>query len=192
MMSQDLWRKEQAKFGVGFIVSVLFFILSFFSISIYDNSELIVEEVVFLKSTEITGRGHHYLEISIVGGSDKMIIQRIDEIYLNEDLFKKIQFGDTIQVARVDENVFKLSCQNEELMNKRMADQHRIEAIWLNRLMSITAMIFFVIPMLFKKQPRFKFFDRYYALKMDGYIMALFIFLMMITFLFGGSHLGRS
>lgn len=191
-MGQDQWRNEQAKFGMGLIVSVLFFILSFFSIPIYDQSELIVEEVVFFKSTEITGRGHNYLEISIGGRADKLIIQRIDKIYLDKDLFKKIEHGDTIQVAHVAENVFKLSFQNQELLNKQLADVHRMEVGWTNRLLSITAMIFFVIPMLLKKQPRFKFFDRYYALKVDGYIMALFIFLMMITLFFVGSPLGGS
>lgn len=180
MGEETEWRKEQGKFGIGLILSTFFFIMSFFSTPIYNDNELIVEDVVF-KFAEFHYGKIDNVEISVFGKDEKFEIHRIEKEYLNKTLFKKIKYGDTIKVSHVNHNIFRIKLNNKELMNKKKADIHKIQNRMFVRLISLTGMIFFIIPAFFENQPTFKFFGRQYVLKLDKYSIGVLILLIIIV-----------
>jgi hypothetical protein len=179
-MIESEWKKEQGKFGIGFILSTFFFIFSFFSTPIYQNNELVIEEMVF-KSAEFHGGKIDNVEITFLGEKDEFEINRIEKEYLNKPLFKKIKYGDTINVSHVDQDVFRIKFQGIELMNKEKADIHKRQNRMFVRFISLTGMIFFIIPAFFEEQPIFKIFRRHYVLKLDKYSVGLLILLIIIV-----------
>jgi hypothetical protein len=180
------WKKEQGKFGIGFILSAFFFIMSFFSTAIYEDNELVIDEMVF-KSAEFHGGKVDDVEISFLDEEDEFEIHRIEKEYLNKSLFKKIKYGDTIIVSHVDQDVFRIKLRGNELMNKEKADLHKSQNRMFVRFISLTGMIFFIIPAFFENQPIFRIFRRQYLLKLDKYSIGLLILLIIIVAYFVGN-----
>lgn len=185
-MTQKEWDDEQGKFGIGFIFSTFFFIISFFSTPIYSDDELIVEKLVF-KSAEFHSGKINNVEILIVGKTDEFEIHGIEKEYLNKHLFKKIKFGDTIIVSHVDQDIIRINFQNKELMNKQKADIHKKQNRRFVRFISLTGMIFFIIPAFFENQPTLRFFRKQYDVKLDKYTAGVLIILIIIVAYFVGN-----
>lgn len=185
-MIESEWKKEQGKFGIGFILSTFFFIFSFFSTPIYQNNELVIEEMVF-KSAEFHRGKIDNVEISFLDQEDEFEIHTIEKKYLNKPLFKKIKSGDTIILSHADKEVSGIIFQGKELMNKEKADLHKFQNRMFVRFISLTGMIFFIIPAFFENQPTFKIFRRNYVLKLDKYSVGLLILLIIIVAYFVGN-----
>ena len=179
-MIESEWKKEQGKFGIGFILSTFFFIMSFFSTPIYDDNELVINEMIF-KSAEFHGGKIDDVVIWFFGEEDEFEIHRIEKEYLNKSLFKKIKYGDTITVSHVDHDIFRIKHCEIDLMNKEKADLHKSKNRMFVRFISLTGMIFFIIPAFFENQPTFNILRRQYLLKLDKYSIGLLILLIIIV-----------
>ena len=185
-METNQWDEEKGKFGIGFILSIIFFGFSFCSTPIYNDSELLLEKKVF-KSAEFHGGKINDVQISFLDNDDEYEINRIEKEYLNMELFKKIEYGDTIIISHVDDEIFGINFKKKNLMDKRKADVHKKQNRMFVRMISLTGILFFLIPVFCKEQPTIRFNGRQYLMKMNIYTMCLFLLILVIVAYFVGN-----
>jgi hypothetical protein len=173
------WKSEQDKFGMYFLICIIFFVVLFFTNKEPDLSDLKREfkqyESHFVKTGKLRKRTMEFLDDE---KSYSIYFYSFDCLDLNKmETFKS---GDSLEIQVKDDLIYTLKHKNREILDLNCSILSSRQNTRLLKIVFAFLSFVFFIPSVLKNQPKFKVFGGEYALRANSYFVAPFLILVAI------------